>query len=118
MDHGAEHFTEQKSIQDETERGFLHSCYHPVQKPTPNEVKNLGVEIALKVLTQLFCFINKRLVVTDPILLPQFHSWHVHCLIGGMAVFIESKASQTFDDSRFFQRLTLIDICCGPPLQS
>jgi hypothetical protein len=23
--------------------------------------------------------------------------------------------SQEFDDSHFFQRLTLIDICCGPP---
>jgi hypothetical protein len=24
--------------------------------------------------------------------------------------------SQEFDDSCFFQRLTLIDICCGPPV--
>lgn len=35
----------------------------------------------------------------------------------GMAIFDKNKTSQTFDDSRFFQRLTLIDICCGPPRQ-
>lgn len=35
-----------------------------------------------------------------------------------MAIFGTSKASQKFDDSHFFQRLTLIDICCGPPSQS
>jgi len=34
-----------------------------------------------------------------------------------MAIFVKTKASQTFDDSHFFQRLTLIDICCGPPIQ-
>jgi len=26
------------------------------------------------------------------------------------------QISQAFDDSHFFQRLTLIDICCGPPV--
>jgi len=35
-----------------------------------------------------------------------------------MAIFVKTKTSQTFDDSHFFQRLTLIDICCGPPIQS
>ncbi len=32
-----------------------------------------------------------------------------------MAIAFKLEASQTFDDSFFFQRLTLIDICCGPP---
>jgi hypothetical protein len=53
-----------------------------------------------------------------PILMPQFHSWHVQCWRVGMAVFIKTKSSQKFDDSHFFQRLTLIDICCGPPIQA
>jgi hypothetical protein len=52
------------------------------------------------------------------ILLIQIHSWHVRCLRVGMAVFIKTKSSQKFDDSHFFQRLTLIDICCGPPVQA
>jgi len=28
---------------------------------------------------------------------------------------ITTHLSQEFDDTCFFQRLTLIDICCGPP---
>jgi hypothetical protein len=35
-----------------------------------------------------------------------------------MAIFVKNKSSQKFDDSHFFQRLTLIDICCGPPIKS
>jgi hypothetical protein len=33
----------------------------------------------------------------------------------GMAINSTYRCSQEFDDSFFFQRLTLIDICCGPP---
>jgi hypothetical protein len=33
----------------------------------------------------------------------------------GMIIEVIYTASQEFDDSFFFQRLTLIDICCGPP---
>jgi hypothetical protein len=33
-----------------------------------------------------------------------------------MTVAIQLETSQTFDDGFFFQRLTLIDICCGPPI--
>ena len=33
----------------------------------------------------------------------------------GVAVANQIETSQKFDDSCFFQRLTLIDICCGPP---
>jgi hypothetical protein len=32
-----------------------------------------------------------------------------------MTIAAPLQISQQFDDSRFFQRLTLIDICCGPP---
>jgi hypothetical protein len=32
-----------------------------------------------------------------------------------MTIVVNHPISQDFDDSRFFQRLTLIDICCGPP---
>jgi hypothetical protein len=53
-----------------------------------------------------------------PILVHEINSWHVRCLKTVMAIFVESKTSQTFDDSHFFQRLTLIDICCGPPVQA
>jgi hypothetical protein len=35
-----------------------------------------------------------------------------------MAIFQTNRSSQKFDDSHFFQRLTLIDICCGPPSKS
>jgi hypothetical protein len=52
------------------------------------------------------------------ILTAQTLSWHVQCLSVGMAIFVKNKSSQTFDDSHFFQRLTLIDICCGPPIQA
>ncbi len=53
-----------------------------------------------------------------PILLHETISWHVQCLKNGMAIFAPTRTSQKFDDSQFFQRLTLIDICCGPPIQS
>jgi hypothetical protein len=78
----------------------------------------LKSKIALQKLTTFCPFIFKRLKCDLPILLPQFHSWHVQCLKDGMAIFIKNKSSQTFDDSHFFQRLTLIDICCGPPIHS
>jgi len=52
-----------------------------------------------------------------PILLCEAVAWHVRCLRNGMAIFDPNKTSQKFDDSHFFQRLTLIDICCGPPIQ-
>jgi hypothetical protein len=45
-------------------------------------------------------------------------SWHVQCLRVGMAILAPTRTSQKFDDSHFFQRLTLIDICCGPPIKS
>jgi hypothetical protein len=32
-----------------------------------------------------------------------------------MIIEVTYSDSQEFDDSHFFQRLTLIDICCGPP---
>jgi len=32
-----------------------------------------------------------------------------------MIIIPKPPLSQEFDDHRFFQRLTLIDICCGPP---
>jgi hypothetical protein len=32
-----------------------------------------------------------------------------------MTIALQDSCSQDFDDSHFFQRLTLIDICCGPP---
>jgi hypothetical protein len=32
-----------------------------------------------------------------------------------MTIDLKFSYSQDFDDSLFFQRLTLIDICCGPP---
>jgi hypothetical protein len=32
-----------------------------------------------------------------------------------MTIVTRTRTSQPFDDSHFFQRLTLIDICCGPP---
>jgi hypothetical protein len=52
------------------------------------------------------------------ILSAELLTWHVQCLSSGMAIFETNKTSQKFDDSHFFQRLTLIDICCGPPIQS
>jgi hypothetical protein len=42
--------------------------------------------------------------------------WHVRCSMVAMTVAIQLETSQTFDDGFFFQRLTLIDICCGPPI--
>jgi hypothetical protein len=33
-----------------------------------------------------------------------------------MVIAPTTLCSQDFDDSFFFQRLTLIDICCGPPV--
>jgi len=43
--------------------------------------------------------------------------WHVGCLSReGMIIDYIYSCSQEFDDSCFFQRLTLIDICCGPPV--
>ena len=42
--------------------------------------------------------------------------WHVRCLEDTLMTIVALNSfSQEFDDSRFFQRLTLIDICCGPP---
>jgi hypothetical protein len=41
--------------------------------------------------------------------------WHVQCSNARMTSVQRHAASQPFDDSHFFQRLTLIDICCGPP---
>jgi hypothetical protein len=34
-----------------------------------------------------------------------------------MTIALHDSCSQDFDDSHFFQRLTLIDICCGPPMR-
>lgn len=42
----------------------------------------------------------------------------MRCLKPCMAIVSLIETSQTFDDSSFFQRLTLIDICCGPPDQA
>jgi hypothetical protein len=34
-----------------------------------------------------------------------------------MTIVLHDSCSQDFDDRHFFQRLTLIDICCGPPMR-
>jgi hypothetical protein len=47
---------------------------------------------------------------------PPFCSWHVRCSTDNMTIALNT--SRQFDDSHFFQRLTLIDICCGPPGQN
>jgi hypothetical protein len=35
--------------------------------------------------------------------------------VGYMTIVRNHSFAEDFDDSFFFQRLTLIDICCGPP---
>jgi hypothetical protein len=32
-----------------------------------------------------------------------------------MNIVAQNRISQDFDDGLFFQRLTLSDVCCGPP---
>jgi len=33
-----------------------------------------------------------------------------------MIIIVPHRVSQDYDDARFFKRMTLIDICCGPPM--
>lgn len=35
-----------------------------------------------------------------------------------MTIVATNFSFKAFDDSFYFQRLTLIDICCGPPVSS